>query len=121
MSIGGAALIMAIAMLYMTSPRQAGPFGVLAFFILLYIVAAAISYLVLVTITKLFATRGPAGRWRLAAERVSRSKLYYYASVIGLGPVILLGMRTVGEIRLTDLLLLCLFQVLSCFYIHRRF
>ena len=52
---------------------------------------------------------------------VTPLKLYYYASIIGLIPVILLGMQSIGGVTAWDILLLALFLGLGCFYIHKRF
>ena len=52
---------------------------------------------------------------------VTPLKLYYYASIIGLIPVILLGMQSIGGVTAWDILLLTLFLGLGCFYIHKRF
>ena len=52
---------------------------------------------------------------------VTLLKLYYYASIIGLIPVILLGMQSIGGVTAWDVLLLMLFLGLGCFYIHKRF
>lgn len=120
-TIGFVALMAALLMLQFTSPQSAGPFGVLAFFILLYIFCAVVTYTLLVAVVELITKHSPVGRWQLAAERVSRAKLYYYSSFVGLFPIILLGMRTIGGIKLTDVFLLLLFQIIGCFYIHRRF
>ncbi len=120
-TIGFVALMAALLMLQFTSPQSAGPFGVLAFFILLYVFSVSFIYMALAAGAAFVAKYARVGKWRLAAEGASRMKLYYYASVVGLLPVTLLGMQTIGEVRPTDTLLLLLFQSIGCFYVHKRF
>ena len=52
---------------------------------------------------------------------VTPLKLYDYASIVGLIPIILLGMQSLGGVTAWDILLLALFLSLGCFYIHKRF
>lgn len=120
-SIGIIALIAALLMLQLTTPHMVGPLGVLAFFVLIYIASACATYLALLFGVKLVGRFATKGKWLARIESVSHKKLYYYGSFIALAPVILLGMRSVGFVRATDILLLVIFQVIGCFYISRRF
>ena len=119
--IGTLALIAAFIMLQLTSPHQVGPLGVLAFFILAYIACASGAYLLLTYSSQLLRRTLPNGKMLLRLEGATEKRIYYYASFIALAPVIILGMQSVGSLRLTDLLLLAVFQLLGCFYISRRF
>ena len=120
-AVGLLAMIVALLMLQLTSPSVVGPFGVLAFFVLIYVVSACVVYLLLVGSIGLLRRYLPKGKWLLRLESLSNRKLYYYTSFVALAPVILLGMQSIGSVRPTDLLLLLIFQVLGCFYISRRF
>lgn len=120
-SIGIMALVAALLMLQLTTPQSVGPFGVLAFFILAYIASACMVHLALAGLVRILKGVLPKGRWLLRVEGLTSRKLYYYSSFIALAPVILLGMQSIGVVRVAEVLLLVAFQVLGCFYISRRF
>ena len=120
-SIGSVALVMAGLMLTMTRPGEVGPFGVLALFILLYIVAGSVIYVSLTVVIGILRRILPPGSLRLWLDNLPNTKVYYYTTVLALMPVVLLGMASVGGIRGLDVLLVLLFELLACFYISRRF
>ena len=119
--IGSISLIIAGLMLTMTRPGEVGPFGVLAFFVLIYIATVSLVYLTFRSAVGMVRKVLTKGRWLMRAEGVSDMKLYYYSSVLGLVPAILMGMRSVGEIGAGEILLLAIFEALAIFYISRRF
>ena len=114
-------LVASLLMLQLTTPQVVGPFGVLAFFILIYLFSGCVIYLLLCAIIEAVKRMTTKGKWLAKLEALSSRKLYYYASFIALSPVIILGMRSVGMIRPVDMLLVVAFQLLGCFYISRRF
>ena len=119
--IGSISLIIAGLMLTMTRPGEVGPFGVLAFFVLLYLSAGSLIYMLLTGIIYVLMRVLPPGSLRLWLENVSHTKVYYYTTVLALAPVVLLGMASVGSIGGLDIVLVVLFEILACFYISRRF
>lgn len=119
--IGSISLIIAGLMLTMTRPGEVGPFGVLAFFVLLYLSAGSIIYMLLTGIIYVLMRVLPPGSLRLWLENVSHTKVYYYTTVLALAPVVLLGTASVGSIGGLDIVLVVLFEILACFYISRRF
>ncbi len=48
-------------------------------------------------------------------------KLYYFSSVLALAPVILLGVQSIGGIKLFDACLVAIFEVIACLYVYKRF
>lgn len=120
-SVGGVALVIAGLMLTMTRPGEVGPFGVLALFILLYIVAGSVIYVSLTAVIGVLRKILPPGSLRLWLDNLPHTKVYYYTTVLALMPVVLLGMASVGSIGGLDVLLVLLFELLACFYISRRF
>lgn len=119
--VGLVALTIALLMLQLTTPKSAGLFGVLIFFGLIYVTVACLFYISLRSLFGLLERMLPPSKWRHRAESLTAVKTYYYASVLALAPVILIGMRSVGDVAATDVLLLVLFELLACFYISRRF
>lgn len=119
--IGTVALIAAFLFLQLTTPQSVGPLGVLAFFILVYITCACAVFVLLETAFVALKKYLPPGKLLLNIENTPKVKIYYYSSVLALAPVILLGMQSIGSVRLVDIGLLTAFEALACFYISRRF
>ncbi len=109
-----------VVLVHTVTPMSVGPLGVLAFFVCLYVATASCCYLVMVAARRMVMRLVRHDMHRRLAS-VTPLKLYYYASIIGLIPVILLGMQSIGGVTAWDILLLTLFLGLGCFYIHKRF
>ena len=109
-----------VILMHTVAPMSIGPLGILAFFACLYIAAASGCYLAMVVTRRAVMRVARHDMYRGLAS-VTPLKLYYYASVVGLIPVTLLGMQSIGGITAWDVLLLVLFLSLGCFYIHKRF
>lgn len=119
--VGILSLVAIILMLQLTTPQMVGPLGVLAFFVLAYILSAAVTYFVLLSGIGIMGRYIKNGKWAARLEGISVVRVYYYASFLALAPVIMLGMRSVGLLGPFDVLLVVAFEVLGCFYISRRF
>lgn len=121
LSIGTAvAAIGLVLLLNLTTPVQAGPVGILVFFICAYIVGLGLVTLTLHGGSRLLSRL-------LAPLAVKRPfpvmpvrRAYYYASFIAFAPVMLVGMQSVGGISVYDVLLIAAFVVIGCIYISRR-
>lgn len=109
-----------VVLVHTVTPMSVGPLGVLAFFVCLYVATASCCYLVMVAARRV-AMRVVRHNMYRGLASVTPLKLYYYASIVGLIPVILLGMQSIGGVTAWDILLLVLFLGLGCFYIHKRF
>lgn len=109
-----------VVLVHTVTPMGVGPLGILAFFVCLYIATASCCYLVMVAVKRIAMRVVQHNMYRGLAS-VTPLKLYYYASIIGLIPVILLGMQSIGGVTAWDILLLTLFLGLGCFYVHKRF
>lgn len=115
-----ASFILLLFLLNNTTPATAGPLGVLAVFLCLYIIAlSAISFILYYSqhlvkwATKFFYLKKPI-------KSLSWQRSYYYSSVIALGPIILLGLGTVGKVEFYEIILVLIFITLGCFYIAKR-
>ena len=119
--VSGLALLGIGSMLYLTRPGEVGPFGVLAFFILVYLLCVGFIFLMLIATVSIAKKYTPNGRLKLWLEGLSTRKIYYYASALGLAPVVTIGMASVGRVSGIDIALVLIFEILACFYISRRF
>ncbi len=120
-SIGAVAFGAAALLVNMTRPSEVGPLGVLAFFVLAYITSISLFYLILDGGRGLLERILPPGGTLLAIQSTRTVKMYYFASIIALAPVVLIGVRSIGEVGLVEIVLLVVFEVLGCFYVSRRF
>lgn len=111
------AFAMSCVLLLRTTPSSIGPLGVLGFFLSLYLTALGV-------LTFLFYGIGTAlrrARMRSAGgEKVSFRRMYYYASVTALLPVMLLALQSVSRIEIYHIVLMVLFIVIAWVYISRR-
>lgn len=109
-----AGLILLFLFFNMTNPVDAGPLGIFTVFTLLYIFWLGVFFICLqvgiVLFNKLF-------RRKLVSNT---RKLYYVASVVAFLPVLLLGIQSVGQLELRDIVLVVLFVGLIIFYIIKR-
>ena len=96
-----------------TSPLQSGPLSVLAAFVLIYLLISSLLYTAMIIVFKvmqLLGQRSPLGN----------KTLYYLVSVIGLGPVFVLALNTLGQLEIKDTLLVIVLVSIGCFYVLRR-
>lgn len=102
------AVVGILAMMVFTTPSGVGPFGVLVFFLMLYVVFFGI------------ASGGVALFRKISKEKSSERKDYFYAAIIGFGPIILLLARSFGLLNVFTFGVSILFVVLGCFLVKNR-
>ena len=111
------ALILTAVILNATSPSSAGPFGILAFFVCLYVLFICLTYVVFLTSERIAAKFLNFKNSR----NESKYKTYYYSTVVSLAPGIYVGMQSMGDVGIFEILLLGVFELLACFFIHKRY
>ena len=109
-----------VMLMHVVAPMSIAPFDVLAFFLCLYVATTSCCYLVMAAVKHVVQRVARHNTYR-GLVTIPPLKLYYYASIVGLVPIILLGMQSLGGVTAWDILLLALFLSLGCFYIHKRF
>lgn len=120
LGIGVFAVIFGIIILFALSPAQVGPLGILALFACGYVATACFLYVGLLALRR-WGQRFLPIKYRLILEATPRVKVYYYASVIALLPIIQIGMQSIGDVGIMEMGLVFLFELLALFYIHKRF
>lgn len=102
------------------TPSQAGPLGILVVFLCLYgMLFSGATFLlwgvqrVVVKLLSPFTVRKPM-------QALSLSRAYYFASILSLAPVMLIGMQSVGTIGIYEVGLVALFTIIGCIYIAKR-
>lgn len=106
-------LIALLVMVNLTTPSDVGPLGVLVFFTLAYLVCLGI----MVGACKVFF----ALKKKMNGNRHINSRAsYYYGSILAFAPILLLFMRSLGELNFLEVILVALFVVIGCFYLSKR-
>ena len=109
-----AALVVLLAFLQVTSPSTVHPLGILFVFILLYVLALGVLTFLIFAGSKVLCY------FRLLRSAIIFKRAYFYASVIALAPVILVCMRSIGEVGFYEIGLVAVFEVVACFYIAKH-
>lgn len=111
------AFVFLSALLQSTSPSTIHPAGILIVFILLYVLALGVLTFCLAAIARII-TR--LHRRDGDGKVMSLQQAYYYASVLALAPVMLIGARSIGRTGAYDIILIMAFECIACFYISKR-
>lgn len=119
--IGALSAIFLFVILQTTTPSSIHPVGLLGVFILLYITLGVVVLFILYYGAKLLSKLRPVfSPGTVGASRLTLQRAYIYATVIALAPVVLIGMRSVGNFGLIDVTLVVVFELIACFYIFKR-
>lgn len=102
-------------------PVDAGATGVLAVFLLLYIALLAGLTHALWLGSRALKRVGSELKLLSSYQSVTLKKAYYYATVVALAPVILIGLQSVGGAGVYEVGLVALLVTLGCIYVSRRF
>jgi|GEM_PF-266426 len=119
-SISFVAAVILFALLHATTPATIGPLGILFVFILMYFISLGLITFLMLGVNALIFKATPADKLGHKDQPMTVSRAYYFASVIALAPVIVIGMQSVGETSIYDLMLVGLFVAFGCFYIAKR-
>ena len=95
--------------LYGTSPDSIGPVGISAFFIVAYLFLALTIQTGVLGATRLLARPGKIARWRLS-----------YSLIAAFVPVAAIGLDSLDQLVLRDLLIFVALVALLIFYVSRR-
>lgn len=103
-------------------PISAGPGGILVSFVLIYLIITSLLFTILHlgvrVVSHQIVKRG--SRVTTRSYRMGVRKAYYIASAVAFGPVLLLALNSVRQLKLTDILLVGMFLALAIFYISKR-
>ena len=118
-SVAVAIVILAI-ILHVTQPSTVGPLGILIVFILMYVSVLGVLTFLLYSLSRLISKISTSFTVKKPIRPLSLSRSYYFSSVLALAPVMLVGMQSVAEVEIYDVLLIMLFVVIACTYISKR-
>ncbi|MDR1033099.1 MAG: hypothetical protein LBL84_03775 [Candidatus Nomurabacteria bacterium] len=113
-------LVLLVVLLVTTTPSEVGPFGVLAFFVLSYLIFLGLATgllrmlsLFLSKLTKSFVMAHPI-------TPVPIKRCYYLGTVLAMAPVLILAMQSFGGIGFLELGLVAALEALGCFLVVKR-
>jgi hypothetical protein len=108
-------VVLISTILQSTSPSTIHPLGILVIFVLFYVLALG----VLTFLLKIIFTLVSNAQKKTPAS-LSLQQSYYYASVLALAPVMIIGARSIGRSGGYDIALIVIFELIACFYISKR-
>lgn len=119
--VGIASCVGLIYLLNSTTPSTAGAFGVLMVFFLSYVsLVAVIAFFIFWTyrlIKRVFYSETNSLQ---SPQEFSFKQSYYYASVLALGPVLLVSLKSVGKAGTVEAFLVLFLMILGCIYVSRQ-
>ena len=101
-------------MLNYTTPLEAGVFGILIFFIMVFMFFFGVMFEVVKIIQRM------SGDLRGKKNVEVGKRTYMYATIAAFGPIMLLVIRTFSSVNLFTFMLVLLFVFLSCFLVYKR-
>lgn len=102
-------LLLMSGFLYGTSPDSIGPQGVTAFFIVAYLFTAMTIHVLLLSVVRMLARPGSLNRWRFG-----------YALILAFVPVTAVGLQSLDQLILRDILIFTGLVALIVFYMAKR-
>ncbi len=103
-------LVSMTVVVVLTSPVSGGPVTIFFFLSLLLLFIFSLVLLVFRFLPQ-----------RVRNVSISSSSYYYIAFSVALGAIFLVGLQTLQQLRLIDIILVLIFEVLINFYLARRF
>ena len=119
-AIGLASAGLLLIVVTTTSPSDAGALGILAVFLLSYVVLFTSLTFIVWFLAKVFYRISTDLHLRKKNQLLTLKIAYYYATVIALGPIIIVSLQSVGGVGIYELLLVAVFIILGCLYVSRR-
>lgn len=120
--IGGGIVGIALlgVLLNTTNPSTAGPLGVLAIFVLMYMLVLGALTFLLVVGSRVWARVATGMATARPVQPLDLRHSYYFASILALAPIMILAMNSVGEVGVYDVLLVALFTTIATIYVAKR-
>lgn len=107
-------------MLVFTTPATAGPFGLLVIFISAYLTSLGLISFFLYGGSRILVYASAGFTMKKPLQPLSFRRAYYYSTVLAAGPVMLIGLQSVGSVGIYELILVILFEVIGCLYVTKR-
>jgi len=113
--VSSCAAMILFAMMFLTSPSEVGPVGVLVFFTTAYLFFLGLAAF---GCRLFFMFRGKINRAKATANLDKKS--FRYGLVVALAPVIIMLIGSFGGISITEILMTIALEILLCFLTSRN-
>ena len=110
-----------VCLLHVINPVASGPWGIMAVFLVVYLLVASVLFTTLHLGFKLYGVvlkrRGVVSvhRYHLSVKRA-----YYIASIVAFGPVMLLALQSMRQLEARDIVLVVIFLLVASFYASKK-
>jgi len=118
--VGLVAAGLLLILLTTVPPSASGAMGILAVFLLSYIVLLCFFTFAIWVLAKVVDRVGRGLRLFRNGYSVSLKRSYYYSTVVSLGPIIVVSLQSVGGAGIYEFGLVLVFVLLGCVYVARR-
>ena len=115
-----ASLCLLVLLLNVTVPTSVGPFGILAVFIFAYLSSLGVMTFFIYGVSRIIAHLSITLTVKRPVTALPFRRAYYYSTVIAAGPIMLIGLQSVGSVGVYQVLLVLLFEIIGCVYITKR-
>ena len=115
-----ASLCLLILLLNVTVPTSVGPFGILAVFIFAYLSSLGVMTFFIYGFSRVVAHLSATLTIKRPLAALPFRRAYYYSTVIAAGPIMLIGLQSVGSVGIYQVILVLLFEIIGCIYITKR-
>lgn len=113
--------VVALGMIFQTTtPDSAGALGVLAVFVLAYMLVLSVLTFFIWGVSFMIARAARGVMLRRPVERLGLRRAYYFASVLAIAPVIVISLQSVSGVSGYELGLIALLAGLGCVYVAKR-
>lgn len=109
-----------LILLTTTTPSGSGALGILAIFVLGYVVSLVVTTFILLGTSFVVARVTSNFRPHRQYSTMSLRRSYYFSTIIALAPVLVVSLRSVGAVGPYEVGLVILFVALGCLYVARR-
>ena len=113
-------LCLLAVLLNLTAPSTVGPFGILAVFIFAYLSSLGVMTYFLYFMSRIIAHLSVVFAVRKPIAPLKFHRAYYYSTVLGAAPILLIGLQSVGQISFYEVVLIVVFVLIGCLYIAKR-
>ncbi|MBP9667958.1 hypothetical protein KBD87_04120 [Candidatus Saccharibacteria bacterium] len=118
--VSGVSALVLVLILNNSNPANVGPVGLLAVFFLLYLVLLGVFTIVSVGINRGMVRVSRLVTVRRPLARIGLRRIYYISSVLALGPVMMIAMKSIGSLGLYEVILVVLFLAIALLYVSKR-
>ncbi len=115
-----ASLCLLVSLLNITTPTSAGPFGILAIFLFLFIFIFGVSSLFIFCLSYLLSHLSGVMVLKRPLHAISFRRASYYATIMATAVVMLVGLQSVGKVGIYEYILVTIFIFIGCIYIHKK-